>query len=522
MRNKLNPWRLMLIAGIVASQQACTTFDRTVPKSPSNVLSDEEIQSTQLGQSWAAAAPADESLSAFRLLPNNLEAIAARVAIIEAAQRTLDLQYYIFRPDETGLYLVDRMVAAADRGVRVRILIDDMCAHGIEERLLAFDSHPNIELRLFNPWKNRGGALTRGFEFLFNSHLNHRMHNKLFIADGIVGILGGRNLADEYFSLNREYDFRDLDVAVAGPVMRRGNELFDEFWNGPDAIPVSGLKTKRNEQTTLETARGELQKNRERLQESPYAEAVRTTEFVQQLKTKSTAWIFATGHIIGDSAEKTKRADDPDWRRSLADEARDFFSSAKDELLICSPYFVPGKAFTARLCEIAQSGVRVRILTNSQSSTDVPFVYAGYEKYRTTLLKAGVEIYELRVYAAEATEKPAFGSAVSNLHAKTFVNDHQRAFVGSLNLDPRSVILNTEIGVVIESPELAKSVANSITALTSPKWSYRVSLNSKGKLVWTAVDETGKTVEYENEPETSFWDRFMEGILGLLPIESQI
>jgi cardiolipin synthase C len=523
----MHPIGWLVIVMVVAWQGACTTIDRNVPRTPSSVLRDGEIEATALGQAWAAAAsPQDETQSAFRLLPNNLEAFAARVAMVDAAERTLDLQYYIFRPDDTGLYLVDRMVAAADRGVRVRILIDDMCAHGIEKRLLAFDAHPNIELRLFNPWKNRTGSFGRAFEFLFNSHLNHRMHNKLFIADGIIAILGGRNLADEYFSLNEKYDFRDLDVAVAGPVVRRGNELFDDFWNGPDAIPVEGLKTKRTADTTLEDGRRQLGLHRERLNESPYAHAVLASEFVQELKSKSIAWIFAEGRIVGDSAQKFTSAapSDPDGKKTLADEAKDVFLSSKKDMLICSPYFVPGKQLTQELCDLAISGVRVRILTNSQSSTDVPFVHAGYSKYRKKLLKAGVEMHELRVAAAESTSKPGYGSAVSSLHAKTFANDEQRAFIGSLNLDARSVVLNTEIGVVVESPELAKQLSAKISELMGPQWSYRVTLlpSGGGKLDWMCVDAEGKEIDYDTEPETSWWERFKSDVGGLLPIESQI
>ena len=513
---------VLIVLGIIALG-GCTTLDLKVERTPSAALSTSESESTRLSQAWAATAPDDASLSAFRLLPNNLEAFAARVAMIDASERTLDLQYYIFRPDDTGLLLVDRMVAAADRGVRIRLLVDDLCTHGFEEKLLAFDSHPNIELRIFNPWTQRGNKVARGLEFLFKSRLNHRMHNKLFIADGIVAILGGRNLADEYFSLNPEYDFRDLDVAVAGPVLRDANRLFDEFWNGPDAIPIAGLKAKPTPDSTLVAARTQLNEHRERMKTSAYAEAVRSTEFVQQLKTKSMAWLFAPGRIVGDSAEKTTRADDPQWNRSLADETKDVFFSAKTEMLICSPYFVPGKKLTQRLCDISASGARVRILTNSQASTDVPFVYDAYAKHRKKLLRSGIDVFEIRVHGANAKEqKREFGSEVSSLHAKTFVIDEQRTYIGSLNLDPRSVVINTEIGVLVESPELAKSVGRSIAALMEPEWSYRVTLSPDGKTRWVSEDDDGSLVEFDHEPDTSWWDRFIDDLLGLLPIEKQI
>src|SRR5688572_30215908 len=185
----------------------CVTLDRDTPRSPSIALTAAEAKATTLGQTWTALAPDDPNQSAFRALPNGLEAFAARVALIDAAERTLDLQYYIFHTDDTGLFIIDRLLAAADRGVRVRILVDDMYTHGIEKGLAAFDAHPNVELRIFNPWTQRSGAFVRAIEFLFSPRLNHRMHNKLFIADGVAVILGGRNLADEYFDLNPEFEF---------------------------------------------------------------------------------------------------------------------------------------------------------------------------------------------------------------------------------------------------------------------------------------------------------------------------
>jgi putative cardiolipin synthase len=501
----------------------CTTLDRGTARTPSSALSENDALSTTLGRTWSAAASPDSSLSAFRLLPNNLEAFAARVAMIDAAERTLDLQYYIFHNDDIGLSLIDRLVAAADRGVRVRILIDDMYAHGVEKGLVAFDSHENIELRIFNPWTQRSGKLVRGFEYLFTPRLNHRMHNKLIVADGIVAILGGRNLADEYFDLNDEFEYRDLDVAAAGPVVAGANRLFDEFWNGPDAIPVTGLKPSPDVAARLAEGRDRLAAHRARMATSPYADAVRATEFVQQLKSRSLQWVFASGRVVGDAPEKTTRAGEAEWMKSLADELRHVFFSAKQELLVTSPYFVPRKNGTTGLCDLAATGARVRILTNSQVSTDVALVHAGYSKYRSRLLKGGVELFELRRLGASATKDTrAFGSANSSLHAKTFVVDRQRVFIGSLNLDPRSVAINTEIGVLIDSPALAESVAGKITALMSPAWSYRLVRSPDGKLIWLCEDTSGRELRFRHDPGTSWWARFMNSLLGLLPVEGQI
>lgn len=500
------------------------TLDRRTERTPSSALTEAETQTTALGRAWDAAAPEDPTLSAFHLLPNGLEAFAARVALIDAAERTLDLQYYIFKSDGIGLFLIDRLVAAADRGVRVRILVDDLYAHGIEKGLVVFDAHPNIELRIFNPWTQRSGGLVRGFEFLFSPRLNHRMHNKLFIADGIAAILGGRNLADEYFDLNSEFEFRDLDVAAVGPVVAGANRLFDEFWNGPEAIPVTGIKPKPDIEGQFEAGRARLAEHRELMKSSAYADAVRATQFVQQLKAKSVQWVFARGQVLGSSTAETMHPDDPQRTHSLAGQLRDVFYSAKHELLVSSPYFVPGKPPTKRLCDMVAGGARVAILTNSRAATDVPLVHAGYSKYRVPLLKGGVELFELRRRGAQENndDEPAFGSANASLHAKTFVVDRERVFIGSLNLDPRSVVINTEIGVLVDSPELSEGVARSITLLMSPTWSYRLVLSANGKLEWIGEGEHGNETRFNVDPETSGWDRFMNGFLGLLPIEGQI
>lgn len=503
----------------------CVTLDRHTPRTPTVSLTAAEASTTTLGQSWLTMAPEDHSLSAFRLLPNALEAFAARIALIDAAERTLNLQYYIFHSDDTGLFLIDRLVTAADRGVSVRILVDDMYAHGIEKGLAMFDAHPNIELRLFNPWKYRGGAVSRAFEFLFTPRLNHRMHNKIFIADGTVAIFGGRNLGDEYYGSNSDFNFRDLDVAAAGPVAMEADQLFDDFWNGQDAIPVTGLKPRPDIESLMANARTRLSTHREKMMDTPYADAVRSTEFVQQFRSKSLEWVFAHGTVVGDAPEKTVHAGDAKWTHTLAAAVREPFFSAERELIVSSPYLVPGKKLTGRLCDMAAAGVDVRFLTNSLAANDVPIAHAGYARYRQRLVKGGVEVFELRHQGTNVPEqkqsKPAYGSSNSSLHAKSFVIDRQRVFIGSLNLDPRSVVLNTEVGVFIDSPVLAESVAASISSLTTPEWSYRLEISSQGNLIWVGVDEVGNEIQFTHDPDTSCWQRFKIIIMRMLPVESQ-
>jgi putative cardiolipin synthase len=461
-------------------------------------------------------------------LSNNLEAFAARVAMIDAAEKTLDVQTFIFEDDDTGLFLVDRMVMAADRGVRVRILLDDLLSHGVEKGLAAFDAHPNVEFRMFNPWTQRGG-IERGFEFLVRPRLNHRMHNKVFIADGIAAILGGRNLADEYFDLNADYDFRDLDVLAVGPVVAGANELFDGFWNGPDAIPISGLKPRLDTDKMLHDGRERLAEHRVRMQDTAYADSVRKTEFVEQLQSRSVDWILASGQVLGDSPDVFDKKKQAEPAQKLADQLRATFFSAERELLVSSPYFVPRKDGTKRICELANSGTNVRVLTNSLAATDGGVVHTWYSKYRKQLLESGVQLFELRrIAAADVSEDKsdgetrAYGSANAALHAKTFVVDEERVFIGSLNLDPRSVVLNTEIGVLIESPELSAAVADRIRSLMAPEHSYEVLLSPEGKMYWVCRDANGDEIRFDHDPDTSGWERFKTWLMRLLPIEGQI
>lgn len=503
---------------------SCTTLDRDVERTESLAISHEDAAATRFGQGWAKGAPADSSLSAFRLLESSLEAFAARIAVVNGAERTLDLQYYIFDADETGLFLVERLVAAADRGVRVRLLIDDMYAHGVEKSLAVFDSHPNIELRIFNPWTQRG-SFGRGLEFVTTPRLNHRMHNKLFIGDGTVAIFGGRNIADEYFDLHADFEFKDLDVVAIGPVATEGSRLFDAFWNGPDAIPVSGLKPQPETERALADGRARLATHREEMKSSPYADAIRSTELVKELSEQSGRWIFARAQVLGDTPDKTTRAGEPDWKGSLGEAVDDVFFGATRQVIASSPYFVPRDKGTDRLCELAAGGVEVVILTNSFAANDVGLVHAGYAKYRPRLVDCGVKLFELRRRQSTAEvgdDGRAFGSANASLHAKTFVVDRERVFIGSLNLDPRSIALNTEVGVLIESVELAEHVAASILTLTAPEWAYRISRDEAESLIWISEDAEGNEVIERHDPDTSAWKRFTNGLAGLLPIESQI
>ena len=510
-------------AAVVLLQAGCATLDRNTPREAGTALAKEQARGTLLGEKWASVAPEDGESSAFRLLPDNLEAFAARIALIDAAERTLDLQYYIFASDDTGLFILDRLVSAADRGVRVRILVDDMTAHGTDRLLAAMDAHPRIELRVFNPWTQRKRPVARIAEFLVRPRLNHRMHNKLMVADGTLALLGGRNLADEYYDLSTGFNFRDLDVAALGPVAAEAGSLFDRFWNSPDAVPITGLRPALDTAALLAAERVRLAEHREKMKNSDYARAIRATTLVEELTSGSTRWVFARGRVIGDTPDKTRRPHGLFKAQPFGSAISDALNSARRELLISTPYFVPRTRGTAGLAELVARGVRVSVLTNTLASNDLAVVHAMYAKYRRKLIRGGVQLYELRRRGArephDGVRHRGFGSTEASLHAKTFVVDRERVFVGSLNLDPRSTVYNTEVGVLIESPELAESVAQSITAMQSPLWSYRLELGPGNRLHWMGENANGAMVRINHDPDTSWWSRFSNRLLGLLPIE---
>jgi putative cardiolipin synthase len=375
-------------------------------------------------------------------------------------------------------------VRAADRGVRVRVLLDDINTESDVPIAAALDVHPNIEVRIFNPFANRGARL---FDFALDlDRVNHRMHNKLLVADNAVAIVGGRNIGNHYFGVATDANFRDLDIAAAGPVVRDASTVFDHFWNSDWAVPVSALL------------------------ERPYTDADLTS-----IRDK---FIWAPGKIVWDDPNDIKagvehgRLDKAFYRK---------LDTLQKELLIESAYFVAGDRGVAKARELHDRGIRMRVLTNSLASNDVVAAHAGYAKYREALLANGVELYELRPDAGAIKKKVLSGESKAALHTKAIVFDREAVFIGSFNLDPRSANLNTEAGLYVESPELAAQVIAYMDEGVRPENSYRVMLDEDGHLVWE-TEINGMAVIFHQDPETGFWDRFMSGFIGLLPVEHQL
>ncbi len=456
-------------------------------------------------------------------LVSGTDAFVARMAFATKAQRSLDLQYYIWHNDQTGKMLAGAVVKAAERGVKVRLLLDDLGTAAEDRTLLILDSHPNIEVRLFNPIGLRSARLLG--TLLDFKRVNRRMHNKSIIADDRVCIVGGRNIGDEYFGAAEGMNFVDFDVAAKGPVVQEVSEAFDQYWSCPAAVPITRVGKEQVSEADLHEGIKTLLAHRVTMQQSSYAKALRTSKLMT-IPLGEIPKLSAFARVVADDPEKVSTRPE-DTSTHLAPKLSGVVGNAKKELLLVSPYFVPGKEGVDWFEALSQRGVNIKVITNSLGSTDVAAVHAGYTPYREALLKAGVEIHEMKASPeppaakreSQNSSSPLTGSSKAGLHAKTFVFDRRWVFVGSMNLDPRSIKLNTEIGMIIECPELAEEMIQRAEDHL-PERAYRVTLTPAG-LRWT-TQENGETVTEESEPGGGFKKWLMWKICGILPIEGQL
>lgn len=491
----------------------CSALPELDRRMPSVALTGTE--STRLGQAIAPLAAGHPGLSGIYPLSDGRDAFAARVLLTRGAERSLDIQYYIWRNDLTGTLMLDALRSAAARGVRVRLLLDDNNTAGLDPVLLAFDREPNVEVRLFNPFSSRGwrslGYLT---DFL---RLNRRMHNKSFTVDNQATIVGGRNIGDEYFGAAGDMLFVDLDVLAVGPVVDAVSKDFDRYWNSVSAYPIASLVSADEAETAGALAQ-RATSMRSRPEAQRYLEAIRTSPFVEQLTQGRLALEWGATRLVSDDPVKVLGKAKQESR--LAVHLRQLLGEPKQQLDLVSPYFVPSKEAAEALADIARGGAQVRVLTNSLEATDVAAVHAGYAKWRRELLEAGVSLFELRrSWGPELPEtgRGRFGSSASSLHAKTFGVDGHSVFVGSFNMDRRSIDLNTEMGFVIDSPVLARQLDQTLDE-GIPGSAYEVRMDESGKLYW--LQRSGdKTVRYDEEPGTSVWKRAGVRILSFLPID---
>nr|BFD38515.1 phospholipase D family protein [Pseudomonas sp. FFPRI_1] len=505
-RIRVFTWLVLLNLGLAG----CATLE--VPYQPSQAL---PASDSSFAQSIRAQAAPYQGRSGFRLLPNSTEAFMARAELIRNAQSSLDLQYYIVHDGISTRMLVDELLKAADRGVRIRILLDDTTSDGLEQIIATLAAHPQIQIRLFNPLHlGRSTGLTRAMGRLFNLSQQHRrMHNKLWLADNSVAIVGGRNLGDEYFDAEPNLNFTDIDLFSVGPVAEQLGHSFDQYWNSALSRPIG-------EFLSFAPSAKDLNNTRQRLEESLQDSRRQNQALYRQLMTYQTRprmeiWrkelIWAWNQALWDAPAKVLSKGDPDPHLLLTTQLAPELSGVSQELIMISAYFVPGQPGLVYLTGRADAGVSVSLLTNALEATDVPVVHGGYAPYRRALLEHGVKLYELRRQPGErrgGSGPHLFGGSQhgsdSSLHSKAMIFDRQKSFVGSFNFDPRSVLWNTEVGVLVDSPELAGHLRALAQQGMAPALSYQVQLED-GQLVWVTEDQ-GQIHTLHREPG-SWWRR---------------
>ncbi|WP_076542926.1 phospholipase D family protein [Shewanella sp. UCD-KL21] len=483
-----------------------------------------QYSSFQHSQTSSQSNDAKLTLTGVKPLTDGIDAFIARLAMIEGATESIDLQYYIYRNDETGKILSLFLYKAAQRGVRVRVLLDDLTTANGDDGLLAIATHPNISVRLFNPSYERQ---YRGVAFLWNfSRLNHRMHNKSLTIDNLVTVVGGRNIGAEYFSADENVDFGDFDLLAIGDAVDKVSTQFDTYWNSAQvnsieqlvkaAEPHQGNSTKLEQDKVLAKLDARASMLEKSLMTDEYVTRLEKNTLLERLQNQALQWYWGEAQVVYDPPNKLERNPNDSI---LLDDLSYFLEQAQYQLLIVSPYFVPGDVATNALINEVKRGKEVTIVTNSLAATDVLAVHAGYQQYRQKLIEGGVKIYEVKGNAkSQKSKKTSWkGSSRTSLHAKTFIIDQQTLFVGSFNFDPRSALINTEMGLIIDNEMLAKEILAGL-ALSANDKAYEVVLKN-GELVW--LDHQHNKIIYA-EPGTGFWRKFLADFLALLPIESQL
>jgi cardiolipin synthase C len=494
-------------------------------KSASTALADPDT--TLVGQQFVTAAREHEGKSGYRIISVGVDGFLMRMEMINAAERTLDLQYFIFRGDESGCLLTDALKRAADRGVRVRLLLDDGDTVPGDEQILALAGRSNVEIRIFNPFAYRGhNRLVKGTEYLLHrSRLDYRMHNKLLVTDNSMALLGGRNVGDQYFQIDPESQFADDDIFVGGSIVHELSGTFDEFWNSSLAIPIGALHATQARAGPREAHASKLDKAG-----FDYQARLDSGEPLAGIEAGRLPLTWADAVVVFDSPQKSQGADRLPGAGSLMFEpVAHAIGQVRSELLIVSPYIIPSQDEWHLLQDRLQHKVRVSILTNSLETAPELSAHSGYMHYRTEFLKDGVEIHEVRSRlgdtrgSGQSTKISGYGNYA--LHAKLYVLDRRRVFIGSMNLDQRSRRLNTELGLIIDNEQLAQQTAMRFDAMTRPENSYSVALRpDAGKsahLVWRTV-EGGTAVELKKEPEKHAGQRAEVELLSLFPLDSEL
>lgn len=523
-RNSRSKILLALSCSILLSLSACTTLPKQQNIQPEYAY-DIDTQQTDLAKIITPLKQQNPELTGYHVLYDPLEAIAARINLIERAEKTLDLQYYIWDNDKIGSLALYKIIEAADRGVKVRLLIDDNNAGKMEGVYLALDQHPNIEVKLFNPYRFRR---LRPVDMVLDlKRINRRMHNKTFTADNQISLIGGRNMSNQYYNVSDSYQFSDVDVMLVGQAVDDITHSFDEYWNHSYAYPVRNIVNHNTYTLRYDGLKEQLTKHYQEITVQNYLDlSNRTHDFDQ--------WLDHNIQLDWVKAEVVKDAPDKIRARAKKEQHLNFqmvkrLENPEHSVDLISAYFVPQKQGEAKLIELAKDGVQVRVLTNSFKANDVALVHAFYARYRIDLLKNGVELYEFLPAISEEnlypnskeiskqTKVSLKGLSRSSLHAKLMALDNKQVFIGSFNFDPRSANLNTEIGVIINSPPLANAVHKTMDD-NLKKYAYKLVLDSQQKINWLKETPQG-IVTLRKEPKMKWWQKAGVKVISWLPIE---
>jgi cardiolipin synthase C len=525
----------IFLATCVVSACASRPAGADFPKSTSTSLEHPEV--TALGRQFQPEARRHTDLSGYRIINVGIEGFRARMELIEAAQKAIDLQYYIFRGDETGRLLTEKLRQAAERGVRIRILVDDADTEKGDQQILQLAAYSAVEIRIFNPYAYRGHSrLLRDLTFfLRSSQLDYRMHNKLMVADGSAALIGGRNIGNEYFQVDPQSQFADEDVFVAGPMVRQLAHSFDQFWNSDLAIPAAAFGSHKRENVGAQSlARHESGNVATRLPRPvpiDYTALLATDGPFSGITKGRVSLVWAPAQLVYDSPDKKQVETGAKQGRLIDRPVLSSASEVKSELLMITPFFVPSPDELKLLKSLRDRRASVRILTNSLESNPQIAAQSGYQRYRVALLEGGAKLYEIRsmlgnvLGSGETARMSRYGHY--GLHGKMYVFDRQKVFLGSMNFDERSEHINTEIGLIISSPELARQTADRLEEMVRPENCFRVELSSpsapqKSQHLEWKTNEGGREVVYTHEPARSNWQRFKARLLSLLPIRREL
>ena len=507
---KLSKISALLVIAVLLAGCATVSFDQ--PKPYSQAITD--TGNTTLGKEVAKWTTLHDGQSGFYPLVKGMDALGVRLRLAERAEKTIDLQYFLMKNDTAGAVMANALLKSADRGVRVRFLLDDIFTTVPDRSFLLMTQHPNIEIRIFNPVSRRGIS---AFNFIgdFN-RANRRMHNKSFTVDNSISVVGGRNIADEYFQLKEKSVFVDFDVVAMGPIAAEISKSFDQYWNHSRAVPIEQFaKTRKKED--LETVRADVAAELDDIYETVYRRAL-NSRLLQDLIADRRLLFVGPARVLADNPDKLTH-EIAEEHMQLVKDLSEIVRLAQKEVIFISPYYVPGDSGVQFIRDIVAKGVRVVVLTNSLASNNHVPVHSAYTRYRRDVIKAGAELYEMRANAARELEGDEEGPEVLTLHTKAIMIDRRYMFVGSLNLDPRSIEINAEMGLLIDSEPMVKSLMQGADESLAT-FAYRVRVNDKNKLEWHTRIDNQEVIETK-EPLTSWWLRFMGWFMKIAP-ESQL